>query len=50
MVLFQILNVEFDFVLLRTLQKNVLIISFLMDWEGNLRRLASDCIVTLLSA
>lgn len=49
MVLFQILNVEFDFVLLRTLQKkNVLIISFLMDWEGNLRRLAVVWLVIVL--
>lgn len=48
MVLFQILNAEFDFVLLRTLQKNVLIISFLMDWEGNLRRLAVVWLVIVL--
>lgn len=48
MVLFQILNVEFDFVLLWTLQKkNVLIILFLMYWEGNVPHLAVWLVVVL---
>lgn len=48
MILFQILNVEFDFVSLWTLQKkNVLIISFLMYWESNVLHLVIWLVIVL---